>query len=215
MVIAIDGPAGSGKSTVARRLADRLGFIYVDTGAMYRGVALLAMRAGVSLQDAAALEQLAHDARLTFTPQNRLLAGSEDITEGIRGAQVSEGASLVSAVPGVRRELVDIQRRLGRDGNIVMEGRDIGTVVFPGARVKVYLKASPEERARRRFEQHPEGPPLDAVIEMINQRDARDMERDHSPLRAAEDAVEIDSTGLTIDEVVAQIAALTAARRNG
>ena len=212
MVIAIDGPAGSGKSTVARRLAERLGFTYIDTGAMYRGVALLAMRLGVALDEAAALEQLAHNARLRFNAANHLCAGDEDLSGLIRTPEVSEAASRVSTIHGVRRELVEIQQRMGRDGNVVMEGRDIGTVVFPNAEVKVFLSASPEARGKRRFAEHPDGPPLADVIAQIRERDARDTERDHSPLRAADDAVSIDSTAIPPDEVVERIASLTLER---
>ena len=213
MVIAIDGPAGSGKSTVARRLAERLGFIYIDTGAMYRGVGLLALRSGVALSDAAALESLAAGAQLHFSASNRLMAGDEDLADQIRTPEVADASSIVSTVAGVRREMVEIQRRLGRDGNVVMEGRDIGTVVFPDAEVKVFLKASPEERARRRFAEQPQGPALAEVTAQIRERDARDTERDVSPLRQAPGAVAIDSTGLSIDEVIEEIERLTRERR--
>ena len=213
MVIAIDGPAGSGKSTVARRLAERLGFIYIDTGAMYRGVALLVLRAGVAFSDTAVLEKLAAAARLRFAPGNRLMvggeSGEEDLTDQIRTPEVADASSIVSTVAGVRREMVEIQRQLGRDSSVVMEGRDIGTVVFPDAEVKVFLNASPEERARRRFEQHPDGPALEEVTVQIRERDARDTERDVSPLREAPGAVVIDSTGLSIEQVIEKIEELT------
>src|SRR5438552_6352551 len=156
MVVAIDGPAGSGKSTVAKQVAQRLGFIYIDTGAMYRAVGLLALRCGMNLEDAAGLERLARQAKLHFIHQDhgdRLLAGEEDVTALIRTPEVSRVSSIVSVVPGVRREMVAIQRRLGVENDVVMEGRDIGSVVFPSAQVKVFLDASPEERARRRFEE--------------------------------------------------------------
>ncbi len=208
MVIAIDGPAGSGKSTVARELARRLGFLYVDTGAMYRAVALLALRRGVPLQDAAQLAEIAQTANLHFMAsagENRLFAGDQDVTESIRTPEISQASSIVSTVDGVRRALVAIQQRLGREGNLMMEGRDIGTVVFPNAEVKVFLDASPEERARRRFEEKPGGPPLDAVIAQIRERDARDTRREHSPLLRAADAVVLDTTGMTIAQVVAAI----------
>jgi len=205
MVIAIDGPAGSGKSTVAGEVARRLGFIYVDTGAMYRAVALLALRQGLSLQDAAALTTTAETANLHFGPENRLFAGDQDVTESIRTPEISQASSIVSAVEGVRRALVAIQQRFGREGDLVMEGRDIGTVVFPNAEVKVFLDASPEERARRRFEEKPDGPPLDTVIAQIRERDARDTRREHSPLLRAADAVVLDTTGLAIEEVVETI----------
>jgi cytidylate kinase len=213
VVIALDGPAGSGKSTVAREVARRLGFIYVDTGAMYRAVALLAKRQGVALQDAAALTKLAESADLHFVSENRLFAGDQDVTESIRTPEISQASSIVSAVPGVRHALVAIQQRLGREGNLVMEGRDIGTVVFPNAEVKVFLDASPEERARRRFEERPEGPPLDQVIAQIRERDARDTRREHSPLLRAADAVVLDTTGMTIPQVVESIERLALTAR--
>jgi cytidylate kinase len=219
VVVAIDGPAGSGKSTVARELASRLGFVYVDTGAMYRAVALLSLRRGVSLDDAAAVEEVATTANLHFVPdsgQNRLFAGDLDVTESIRTPEISQASSIVSAVPGVRRAMVAIQQRLGREGSLVMEGRDIGTVVFPKAEVKVFLDASPEERARRRFEERLGGPPLTDVIKQIRERDLRDTSREHSPLLPANDAVMLDTTGLTIAQVVEAIErmALTALGRS-
>jgi cytidylate kinase len=209
VVIAIDGPAGSGKSTVAREVARRLGFTYIDTGAMYRAVAWLALRNGVSLQDsgqdAAALTKIAKEANLHFASENRLFAGGEDVTESIRTPEISQASSIVSTVDGVRRALVAIQQRFGREGDLVMEGRDIGTVVFPNADLKIFLDASPEERARRRFEEKPDGPPLDAVIAQIRERDLRDTRREHSPLLRAADAVTLDTTGLSIAQVVARI----------
>lgn len=211
MVIAIDGPAGSGKSTVARQVAERLGFIYIDTGAMYRAIALVAIRKGVALDDRPALEDLARSADLRFVPEsNRLLLGDEDITSSIRTAEVSQSSSIVSTVEGVRRELVSMQRRMGRDGNVVMEGRDIGSVVFPNAEVKVYLDASPEARARRRFEEEPDGMSFEQVVEEIRKRDERDRQREHSPLVRAPGAVEIDTTTMTIPEVVDRVAQMAA-----
>jgi cytidylate kinase len=205
VVIAIDGPAGSGKSSVAREVAHRLGFVYVDTGAMYRGVALLALRGGVSLSDSAALTKIAETAHLYFGAENRLFAGDQDVSEKIRTPEISQASSIVSTVEGVRRALVAIQQRLGREGDLVMEGRDIGTVVFPDAEVKIFLDASPEERARRRFEETPGGPPLDVVIAQIRERDARDTRREHSPLLRAPDAAVLDTTGMTIPQVVETI----------
>jgi len=208
VVIAIDGPAGSGKSTVAREVARRLGFIYVDTGAMYRAVALLALRYGISLRDTGALTEIARKADLRFVPdteRNRLFAGEQEVTEAIRTPEVSRASSIVSTVEGVRRALVAIQQRFAQQGDLVMEGRDIGTVVFPDAEVKVFLDASPDERARRRFEEKPDGPPLDTVTAQIRERDARDTQREHSPLQRAADAVVLDTTGMTIAQVVESI----------
>ena len=180
---------------------------------MYRAVALLALRHGVSLKDAAALTTLAEEADLHFSSENRLFAGDQDVTESIRTPEISQASSIVSAVPGVRHALVAIQQRLGREGNLVMEGRDIGTVVFPNAEVKVFLDASPEERARRRFEERPDGPPLDQVIAQIRERDARDTRREHSPLLRAADAVVLDTTGMTIAQVVESIEQLALTAR--
>ena len=203
MVIAIDGPAGAGKSSVARAAAERLGFTYLDTGAMYRAVAC---RAGGDGTDAA---EVARTARLELGERVRL--DGEDVTERIREPWVSEAASRVAADPAVREALVAQQRRILADGDWVAEGRDVGTVVAPDAEVKVFLTASPEERARRRADQL--GADYTTVLQDQTLRDQRDMERADSPLKPADDAIEVDTTGLSIDEVVAKIVALTGARR--
>ncbi len=204
ITIAIDGPAGAGKSTLARRLAARLGYLYIDTGAMYRAVALWARRLGVSWDDAQRLEQLARESRIELLPDSRVLLNGEDVSEAIRAPEISEGASRVSAIPGVRRALVEKQQDMGRQASVVMEGRDIGTVVFPAAEVKIYLDATPEERTRRRMKDlAARGLPADfaQVLAEIQRRDQRDSTRADSPLRQAPDAIYFDSTGLGEDEV--------------
>jgi CMP/dCMP kinase len=214
LTVAIDGPAGAGKSTVAREAARRLGYLYIDTGAMYRAMALKAKREAVSLDDAAALAALAARAEIRLEPGEcgpRVFLDGEDVGEAIRSPEISALSSKVSAVPGVRQEMVRRQRAMGREGGVVMEGRDIGTVVFPEAEVKVFLDASPEERARRRLEDlRAQGieEPLDAVLEAIRERDARDSRRAASPLRQAEDAVRIDTDDLSAEEVMRRLLAL-------
>lgn len=205
MVIAIDGPAGAGKSTVARALAERLGFTYLDSGAMYRCVALAALERGADLGDGEALGELAKALAIELHGDQVELDGHE-VGTAIREPRVTEASSRVSMHPAVREAMVAGQRRLIATGRYVAEGRDIGTVVSPEAPLKVFLTASPEERARRRAEQTGEHPA--AVLAAQVERDARDERREHSALRAAEDAVELDTTGLTLDEVVGKIEAL-------
>ncbi len=204
ITIAIDGPAGAGKSTLARRIAAKLGFVYVDTGAMYRAVALWALRANVALSDMHRLEQLANAAHIEFAPgDNSVLLNDEDVTSAIRTPEVSHAASEVSLVPAVRRALVEKQREIGEKASIVMEGRDIGTVVFPDATVKIFLDAIPEERATRRANEV--ALPADVVERQIRERDQRDRGRAESPLVQAPDAVYVDTTGLSIEEAEAAI----------
>jgi len=209
MVIAIDGPAGAGKSTVARGVAGELGFTYLDSGAMYRCVALAALRADADLDDGEAVGALAERLEIDFDRQRVLLNGN-DVTSEIRAPEVSAAASQVSVHPRVREAMVARQRRLIAAADYVAEGRDIGTVVSPGSPLKVFLTASDEERARRRAAET--GEDFEVVLAAQRQRDDRDRGREHGALRAAEDAVALDTTGLTQDEVVARVVALARAR---
>ena len=219
LIIAIDGPAGAGKSTAARRVAQRLGCRYLDTGAMYRAVALKALREGLDLGDPEALSRAADAATIHLETENggtRVWLDGAEVTGEIRAPAVSEAASRVSAVPGVRQAMVRQQRRWGEEGGVVMEGRDIGTVVFPDADVKLFLNASPAERARRRSaELSCQGIVVSAetVEHEMAARDARDTQRPASPLARAPDAVLLETDGLSPDEVVEQI--LEICRRKG
>jgi cytidylate kinase len=209
MVIAIDGPAGAGKSTVARAVALALGLTYLDSGAMYRCVALAALRAGASLDDGAALARLARGLEIAFA-DGRVWLDGEDVTEAIRAAEVSAAASRVSVHPEVREAMVERQRALIAAGDYVAEGRDIGTVVSPDAPLKVFLTASDAERASRRAAETGESP--SDVLEAQATRDARDRAREHGALRLADDAVEIDTTNLKVDEVAGLVVALAGDR---
>ena len=198
LIIAIDGPGGSGKSTVARSVARRLGFTYIDSGAMYRAVALWALRLGMDLDDLHRLEQLAKEARIEL-PGDRVLLNGEDVSAEIRTPQVSNAASRVAAQPGVRRAMREEQRRIGSAGPSVMEGRDIGTVVFPDAKVKIFLDAQPEARAQRRASEL--GAAVEDVARDLDARDQRDRSRAEAPLTQAPDAEYLDTTHLTLTQV--------------
>jgi len=213
-VVAIDGPAGAGKSSIARRLAARLGFTYIDTGAMYRAVALWALRQGVDPGDMHRMEQLAMAAEIELSP-GRIRLNGEDVSDAIRTPEVSNGASRVAVIPGVRRAMVAKQRAIGERASVVMEGRDIGTVVFPHADVKIFLDADPAERVRRRLaEERAKGESVSEgqLSAQMKERDQRDSTRADAPLAQAPDAVYLDSTPLGIDEVEEAILKIVRAR---
>ena len=209
MVIAIDGPAGAGKSTVARAVAAALGFTYLDSGAMYRSVALAGIERGAALDSAAEIGELAAGLEIGFG-DGRVILDGHDVSDAIRAPEVSAAASRVSVHPQVREAMVARQRALIEAGSYVAEGRDIGTVVSPDSPLKVFLTASDEERARRRAADT--GEPAAKVLAAQRERDERDREREHGALRAAHDAVRIDTTGLTIEETTAQIVGLAQER---
>ena len=213
MIIAIDGPAGSGKSTISARLAAELGYQLIDTGALYRCVAVAAIRGNIDLSDGTKLGQVAAAIRVQFRFEggcNRVFLDGDDVTDAIRTAEAGAGASRVAAHPAVREALFSVQRQLGLATNSVMEGRDIGTVVFPDADYKIYLTASLEERARRRWSEFGLELPLDEVKRQIKERDERDMNRAVAPLVQAEDATLVDTTGLSLDEVVDELKRIVA-----
>jgi len=215
LIVAIDGPAGAGKSTVAGRLAAQFGLLNLETGAMYRAFALKAIERSVPFDDAAALEKLASQSSIALEPTptgNRVLLDGNDVTARVRDAAVTQAASQVSVHPAIRRWMVDLQRKLGELGGVVMEGRDIGTVVFPDADVKIFLDASPEARGERRYEQSGRAAPAEAILKEIRERDQRDRNRAQSPLKPAPDAVVIDSTDLTLEQVVEKVQEIVTAR---
>lgn len=211
LIIAIDGPSGAGKSTLAKHLAKELGFTYMDTGAMYRALALKVLREGVDLADDAAMARLIDSTTVDLQPADgavRVLLDGADVAGEIRTPQVSQMASKASALPAVRARLLELQREMGRRGSVVAEGRDIGTVIFPNAEVKIFLQASAAERARRRFAELQatgEAVRLDETLREIEERDQRDSGRDLAPLRQAEDALLIDSSSLDADQVMARV----------
>ena len=214
VIVAIDGPAGAGKSTIAKRLAGRLGFTYIDTGAMYRAVALWAVRQAVSFDDSHRMEQLALASEIELAP-GRIQLNNEDVTLAIRTPEVTNGASRIAVIPGVRRAMVAKQREIGQKVSVVMEGRDIGTVVFPNADLKVFLDASLEERVRRRLlESRAKGVEVSESLlaAQMKERDDRDSTRADAPLAQAPDAVYLDSTHLSEEEVAEAILKMVRAR---
>jgi cytidylate kinase len=216
LVIAIDGPAGSGKSTLAALLARRYDYTNIETGAMYRALAFKAVGKGVPLDDEKKLAELADKSRIELIPNpegNRVLLDGKDVTERLRSQEVTDAASKVSVHPAVREWMVAAQRKMGADGGIVMEGRDIGTKVFPDAEIKIFLDAAPEIRGTRRFQQSPAAAAHEAsVVAELQARDQRDRTRANSPLVPAPDAVLIDSTYLTLDQVLARAVEVIDAR---
>jgi cytidylate kinase len=213
LVIAIDGPSGAGKSTIGRALSEALSYLYLDTGAMYRAVAVRALEQNTPLDDPDALARTARSAVISFDETGRVLLDGRDVTDEIRTREATRAASAVARTGEVRRELVRRQQELGRDGGVVLDGRDIGSVVFPNADVKFYLDAAPDKRARRRFEeQHGQEASFEAILEDIRARDHQDMTRKDSPLVRTPDAIYVDTTEMTPAEVIAHLLAVVQAR---
>ena len=207
-IVAIDGPAGSGKGTIAKKVASKINAINIDTGAMFRCVALQALRENVSLEEIEKIKNILNNIEIDLKPNGKVFLNGKDVSKAIREEEVSKYSSPISTISDVREKLLHMQRKLGEFNDIVMEGRDIGTVVFPNANVKIYLDASPEERARRRIRQNLEKgikSNYEEVLEEIKKRDFRDISRDIAPLKKAEDAIYIDSTNLSIEEVTEKI----------
>ena len=211
LIVAIDGPSGAGKSTLSKALAKKTGYTNIDTGAMYRSVALLAQRRQIDAADEQGLQRLCSELRIKFVrevDQERVFINGEDVSQAIRTPEVSLLTAKVAACPAVREALVCLQRQMGEAGGVVLEGRDIGTVVFPQAEVKFFLSATAEERGRRRYEEFRcKGADIDLqqTIAEVEERDAADSAREHAPLKRAEDAIDIDSTRLSIDELLAEM----------
>jgi cytidylate kinase len=225
LTIAIDGPAGSGKSSLAKCVAQTLGFLYLDSGAMYRALALKALRKNISLENVLALDELARATHIELKPptpeqeaagsKNRVYLDKEEVTQEIRTAEVAQAASRLATIAGVREILVAEQQLAGAGGGVVMEGRDIGTVVFPRAELKIFLEASPEVRAERRWKEHQEkgeAMTLSQVLEEVRERDRRDRERKVSPLVRAADAVLVDNTAMDVEETARLVVMLARER---
>lgn len=208
LIVAIDGPSGAGKSTLSKALAKRSGYINIDTGAMYRSVALLASQRQIDIEDEIALGQLCAELTIEFVreaQQERVIVNGEDVSQQIRTPEVSLLTAKVAAQPVVREAMVRLQRRMGEAGGVVLEGRDIGTVVFPNAEVKFFLSATAQERGRRRYEEllaKGASVELQQTIAEVEERDAADSAREHAPLKRADDAIDIDSTTLSIEQVL-------------
>jgi cytidylate kinase len=210
MIVAIDGPAGSGKGTVTKIVAKKLDLQYIDTGAMYRCIALEMLKDNVGLEDDEKIKDILNNTTIDLQG-SKVFLNNRDVTQEIRTIEVSNFTSPVSAIGFIREKMVELQRELAEGKNVIMEGRDIGTVVFQNAEVKIYLDATPEERARRRFEQNEKNgieSSYEQILKDIIQRDTRDMSRENSPLKKADDAILIDTTKLTIDEVIEKIIAI-------
>lgn len=216
--IAVDGPAGSGKSTVAKAVARKLGIIYVDTGAMYRTVALHCSQKNISWEKEAEVVASLDDLKMKIVPEEggqRILLNDVDVTTEVRSAEIGKGASAVAVYPKVRERMVEMQQEMAKEHSVIMDGRDIGTVVLPNAEVKIYLDAGVEERARRRvgeLEAKGETADFEEIKKMIIQRDYNDMNRAHSPLKKADDAISLDSTSMTVEEVQQAILDIVAER---
>lgn len=221
LIVAIDGPSGAGKSTLSKALAKRTGYINIDTGAMYRSVALLASRRQIDATDEQALADLCADLSIEFireAEQERVIVNGEDVSQQIRTPEVSLLTAKVAACSAVRAALVELQRRMGAAGGVVLEGRDIGTVVFPHAEVKFFLSATAEERGRRRYEElcaKGVAVELQQTIAEVEARDAADTAREHAPLQRAADAIDIDSTSMSIDEVLQTMLQRIAEKQQG
>ena len=212
--VAIDGPAGAGKSTVARAVAKKMNLIYVDTGAMYRAMALFMVREGIDLEDTVKLAEKCHEAAITIRYENgeqMVFLNGENVNSQLRTEEVSHAASLVSVIPEVRKAMVELQKKLATDSDCIMDGRDIGTCVLPGAQLKIYLTASSQVRAKRRYDEltaRGESCDVKKIQEDIEERDYRDMHREISPLKQAQDAILVDTSDMTQEEVIRAVAAL-------